>query len=102
MKDFSNLGVFVCRMRDERILLSTDGPDANVLKMKPPMVFTKENVDEVVSTLDRILKEVRNNTELLASISTTIPKATKVSEILPSKEPRAIKKPIKENGIKSI
>lgn len=88
-------------MRDEHILLSTDGPDANVLKMKPPMVFTKENVDEVVSTLDRILKEVRNNTELLATINTT-PKTTKVAETLPSKEPRSIKKPIKENGIKSI
>lgn len=48
-------------MKEEHILLSADGPNGNVLKLKPPMVFTKENVDEFVSTLDRILKEIRNN-----------------------------------------
>lgn len=47
-------------MKEEHILLSTDGPDGNVLKLKPPMVFTKQNVDEFISTLDRILKELRN------------------------------------------
>lgn len=46
-------------MKEEHILLSADGPDCNVLKLKPPMVFTKANVDEFISTLDRILKELR-------------------------------------------
>ena len=31
------------RMKDHGILMSTDGPDHNVLKIKPPIVFTKEN-----------------------------------------------------------
>ncbi|MGZ3616581.1 MAG: aminotransferase class III-fold pyridoxal phosphate-dependent enzyme, partial [Ktedonobacteraceae bacterium] len=45
------------RMRDCGILLSTDGPFHNVLKIKPPIVFTKENADFLVSTLDEILGE---------------------------------------------
>ncbi|MCG8606680.1 aminotransferase class III-fold pyridoxal phosphate-dependent enzyme, partial [bacterium] len=45
------------RIRDHRILLSTDGPLHNVIKIKPPLVFTKENADRLVQTLDKILKE---------------------------------------------
>jgi 4-aminobutyrate aminotransferase-like enzyme len=47
------------RMKDYGILISTDGPLHNVLKMKPPIVFTEENADEVVQALDRILGEDR-------------------------------------------
>jgi 4-aminobutyrate aminotransferase-like enzyme len=45
------------RLRDFRVLLSTDGPDDNVLKIKPPMVFTLEDADRVITCLDRILRE---------------------------------------------
>ncbi len=45
------------RMRDRGILLSTDGPFHNVLKIKPPLVFTQENADELVSALDTVLDE---------------------------------------------
>jgi 4-aminobutyrate aminotransferase-like enzyme/Ser/Thr protein kinase RdoA (MazF antagonist) len=45
------------RMRERGILLSTDGPFHNVLKIKPPMVFTKENADFLVGALDEILGE---------------------------------------------
>src|SRR5436305_1530804 len=45
------------RMRERGILLSTDGPFNNVLKIKPPLVFTEENADFRVSTLDEILGE---------------------------------------------
>ena len=45
------------RMREHGILLSTDGPFHNVLKIKPPLVFTEENADFLVSTLDDILGE---------------------------------------------
>ena len=31
-------------MRNQGILLSTDGPYDNVIKIKPPLVFTKLNV----------------------------------------------------------
>lgn len=86
-------------MKEEHILLSTDGPDANVIKLKPPMVFSKDNVDEVVSTLDRILKETRDKFPLPESATK---QKTKVADILPSKETRTIKTPIKEQEIKSI
>ncbi len=45
------------RMQDHGILISTDGPLYNVLKLKPPIVFTEQNADEVVQTLDKILQE---------------------------------------------
>jgi len=45
------------RMRQHNILLSTDGPLHNVLKIKPPLVFTTENADFLVNTLDHILHE---------------------------------------------
>ncbi len=47
----------VNRMRARGILLSTDGPFHNVLKIKPPMVFTQANADFLVETLDEILNE---------------------------------------------
>lgn len=45
------------RMKDLGILVSTDGPFRNVLKIKPPLVFTKANADFFIATLDRILDE---------------------------------------------
>ena len=45
------------RMKDHRILMSTDGLDYNVLKIKPPIVFTKDNAKEVLFYLRKILTE---------------------------------------------
>ena len=45
------------RMKDHGILISTDGPLYNVLKMKPPIVFTEQNADEVVQALGKVLSE---------------------------------------------
>ena len=45
------------RMKDYGILMSTDGPDHNVLKIKPPMVFTKENAKELIFYLRKIASE---------------------------------------------
>jgi len=45
------------RMKDHGILISTDGPLHNVLKMKPPLVFTEQNADDVVRALDQVLGE---------------------------------------------
>ena len=45
------------RTKDYGILLSTDGPLNNVIKLKPPIVFTNENADNAVHVLDRILTE---------------------------------------------
>jgi 4-aminobutyrate aminotransferase-like enzyme len=45
------------RMKDHGILMSTDGPDYNVLKIKPPIVFTKDNAEELIFYLKKILTE---------------------------------------------
>ncbi|SFS49077.1 aminotransferase class III-fold pyridoxal phosphate-dependent enzyme [Lutibacter maritimus] len=45
------------RMKDYGILMSTDGPDHNVLKIKPPIVFNKENAKELIFYLKKIFAE---------------------------------------------
>jgi 4-aminobutyrate aminotransferase-like enzyme len=45
------------RMKDHGILMSTDGHDHNVLKIKPPMVFTRENAEELLFYLRKVLAE---------------------------------------------
>lgn len=40
------------------ILLSTDGPLHNVLKIKPPLVFTVNHADQLVETLDRVFQQL--------------------------------------------
>ncbi|NND62633.1 MAG: aminotransferase class III-fold pyridoxal phosphate-dependent enzyme [Flavobacteriaceae bacterium] len=48
---------FVNRMKDYKILMSTDGPDHNVIKIKPPMVFSKENAEELLHRMELVLGE---------------------------------------------
>ena len=45
------------RLKDSGILTSTDGPLNNVIKIKPPMVFSEPNADQLVSALDEVLSE---------------------------------------------
>jgi 4-aminobutyrate aminotransferase-like enzyme/Ser/Thr protein kinase RdoA (MazF antagonist) len=45
------------RMKEKGILLSIDGPLHSVLKLKPPLVFNRDDADFLVRTLDRILDE---------------------------------------------
>ena len=47
----------VNRMREEGILIGTDGPFHNVLKIRPPMPFDEGDADRLVATLDLILAE---------------------------------------------
>ncbi|EEC09579.1 alanine-glyoxylate aminotransferase, putative [Ixodes scapularis] len=46
------------RLKEQRVLLSTEGRYGNVLKFKPPMVFTRANVDSVVEKLDVHLRKI--------------------------------------------
>jgi 4-aminobutyrate aminotransferase-like enzyme len=48
----------VNRAVERGVLLSTDGPDHNVIKIKPPMVFAAEDADRLVETVDGILAEI--------------------------------------------
>ena len=45
------------RMRELGVLMSTDGPDHNVLKIKPPLCFNRTDADFLADTLDRVLAE---------------------------------------------
>lgn len=45
------------KLRERHILISTDGPHNNVLKTKPALCFTKENVDTVIRALSKLLLE---------------------------------------------
>ncbi|MEZ4455841.1 MAG: aminotransferase class III-fold pyridoxal phosphate-dependent enzyme [Gemmatimonadales bacterium] len=45
------------RARELGVLLSTDGPDHNVLKIKPPLCFTTDDADLLLGVLDRALGE---------------------------------------------
>jgi len=47
----------VNEMRNRKILLSSDGPDHNVIKVKPPMVFSSSNALFLVETLDKVLSK---------------------------------------------
>ena len=46
---------YLPRLKENYILLSTDGPGRNVLKFKPPMCFSLDNARHVVAKLDAIL-----------------------------------------------
>jgi len=39
------------------VLLGTDGPHHNVLKIRPPMPFDTNNADALVDVLERVLTE---------------------------------------------
>ena len=52
------IDMVVEKMKDKGYLLSTDGPLHNVLKIKPPMPFNKQNADELVALLDESLSEL--------------------------------------------
>jgi 4-aminobutyrate aminotransferase-like enzyme/Ser/Thr protein kinase RdoA (MazF antagonist) len=45
------------RMREHGILLGTDGPYHNVIKIRPPMPFDGQDADLLVSAMDKILRD---------------------------------------------
>ncbi|MGD9923726.1 MAG: aspartate aminotransferase family protein [Pseudorhodoplanes sp.] len=48
---------FVNAMRERFILLSATGPYGNVLKIRPPLVFSRANADLFLATADAVLSE---------------------------------------------
>ncbi len=50
-------GYLANRMRERGILMSTDGPDHNVLKIKPPLCFGKSDADYLLENLEIVLAE---------------------------------------------
>ena len=45
----------VNKMKDKYILLSVDGPKKNIIKIKPPLLFNKENADFLVENFYKVL-----------------------------------------------
>ncbi|MFT4160621.1 aspartate aminotransferase family protein [Shinella sp.] len=43
-------------LRRRRVLISASGPRANVLKIRPPLVFSRENADMLLEALEDVLK----------------------------------------------
>ncbi len=47
----------VNRLRERGVLAGTDGPFHNVIKLRPPLVLSRADVDLFVATLDEVLSE---------------------------------------------
>ena len=45
------------RMREQGILLGTDGPYHNMLKIRPPMPFDEGNAELLVEVMEKVLKD---------------------------------------------
>ena len=46
------------RMRDHRILIGSEGPKDNILKIRPPLTIDAEDIQMILETMDSILAEV--------------------------------------------
>jgi len=54
----------ITRLKEQRILFSADGPHRNVLKFKPPMVFSSEDARHLIQVLEVIFEEVQTSQTL--------------------------------------
>jgi 4-aminobutyrate aminotransferase-like enzyme len=45
-------------LRERRVLISAAGPHANVLKIRPPLVFQREHADRFLEAMDATLAEI--------------------------------------------
>jgi 4-aminobutyrate aminotransferase-like enzyme/Ser/Thr protein kinase RdoA (MazF antagonist) len=53
--------ILIEQMKERGILLSTDGPFHNVIKIKPPLVFSRRDADELVSQMEIVLNDLPAN-----------------------------------------
>ena len=49
-------------LRERGILISATGPDGNVLKIRPPLVFQREHADLLLQALDDALTSATGET----------------------------------------
>jgi 4-aminobutyrate aminotransferase-like enzyme len=45
-------------LREKRVLISATGANGDVLKIRPPLVFTPANVDQFASALDEVVRDL--------------------------------------------
>ena len=64
----------VNRLRERGILAGTDGPHHNVIKLRPPLIFSEADADLFVEALDLVLQEdAAQPRTKIALISTATP-----------------------------
>ena len=51
-------------MRDAGVLIGIDGPNANVLKIRPPLVFDETHAEQLTDALDGALRTVSRQPRL--------------------------------------
>ena len=56
--DTDSASYVVNRLREERILIGTEGPADNVLKIRPPLTIGRADADWLVHVMDRVLSEL--------------------------------------------
>jgi 4-aminobutyrate aminotransferase-like enzyme len=56
--DRNTAAAVVNGLRKRRVLISATGDQANILKIRPPLVFTKDNADRLVRELDEVFKNI--------------------------------------------
>ena len=56
--DSYKAGLLKNELKNNGVLVGTDGPYNNVIKSKPPLCFSKKNAKEVVEKMDMILKKI--------------------------------------------
>ena len=44
-------------LRERRVLLGTSGVDNNILKVRPPLVFSEADAERLVTQLDAVLTD---------------------------------------------
>ena len=54
----SDADIIVNEMKKKGILISSDGPDHNVLKIKPPLVFNKKNANYFLESFEDIISKI--------------------------------------------
>jgi 4-aminobutyrate aminotransferase-like enzyme len=54
--DAEKTGRIVNALREARVLISATGPQGHVLKIRPPLVFSAQNVDFFLDRFDRVLR----------------------------------------------
>ncbi|OOY24761.1 aspartate aminotransferase family protein [Thioclava sediminum] len=57
--DAAATSVIVNGLREERVLISACSKTHNVLKIRPPLVFTRENADQFLAAFDRVLARIK-------------------------------------------
>ena len=61
MKEAPHIAAYIkSRMREKRILIGTEGPADNILKIRPPLTFDREGVDVAMHALEAILGEIES------------------------------------------